>query len=256
MLPPGHCSQNTDGKTGKVVTAPFRVPHQSASLEGIVGGGPQCRPGEISLAHNGVLFLDEAAEFKSSVLQTLRVPLETGAVTLSRAGRSTTFPAKFQLLAAANPCPCGNFGVPGKICLCSARAVEMYWKRFSAPLLDRIDIRVPVFLPEKDAGFCDTTENLRKEIARATYIQRKRQGKKNAYLLPEEINTYCELSKDGQELLSEAAGQNPFSPRAVASCLKLGRTIADMAGEEKISVKAIEEAIHYRKNEGGVSMCF
>lgn len=256
MLPPGHCSQNTDGKTGKVVTAPFRVPHQSASLEGIVGGGPQCRPGEISLAHNGVLFLDEAAEFKSSVLQTLRVPLETGAVTLSRAGRSTTFPAKFQLLAAANPCPCGNFGVPGKICLCSARAVEMYWKRFSAPLLDRIDIRVPVFLPEKDAGFCDTTENLRKEIARATYIQRKRQGKKNAYLLPEEINTYCELSKDGQELLSEAAGQNAFSPRAVASCLKLGRTIADMAGEEKISVKAIEEAIHYRKNEGGVSMCF
>ncbi|MCR5725671.1 MAG: YifB family Mg chelatase-like AAA ATPase, partial [Treponema sp.] len=127
---------------------PFRQPHQTASIEGICGGGTGCRPGEISLAHNGVLFLDEAAEFRSAVLQMLRVPLETGSITLSRAGRSTVYPARFQLLMATNPCPCGNYGVSGKICLCSARAVEQYWRKFSGPLLDRIEIRIPVSSPD------------------------------------------------------------------------------------------------------------
>ena len=117
---------------------PFRIPHQTASIEGICGGGPNCRPGKISLAHNGVLFLDEAAEFRSSVLQMLRVPLESHTITLSRAGRSTTYPANFQLIMATNPCPCGNYGSKERICLCSAKSVEMYWRKFSAPLIDRV----------------------------------------------------------------------------------------------------------------------
>ena len=123
---------------------PFRIPHQTASIEGICGGGPNCRPGEIALAHNGVLFLDEAAEFRSSVLQMLRVPLDNKSITLSRAGRTTTYPANFQLLLALNPCPCGNYGSKDKICLCSAKSVELYWKKLSGPLLDRVPIRLHI----------------------------------------------------------------------------------------------------------------
>jgi magnesium chelatase family protein len=123
---------------------PFRMPHQTASIEGICGGGPNCRPGEISLAHNGVLFLDEAAEFRSSVLQMLRVPLENKSITLSRAGRSTTYPANFQLLMALNPCPCGNYGSSQKICLCSAKSVDLYWRKIGGPLMDKVPIRLHI----------------------------------------------------------------------------------------------------------------
>ena len=126
------------------VYPPFRMPHQTASIEGICGGGPNCRPGEISLAHNGILFLDEAAEFRTSVLQMLRVPIENRSITLSRAGRTTTYPANFQLLLALNPCPCGNYGSSQRICLCSAKSVEQYWRKISAPLLDRIPIRLHI----------------------------------------------------------------------------------------------------------------
>ena len=126
------------------VYPPFRTPHQTASIEGICGGGPNCRPGEITLAHNGVLFLDEAAEFRNSVLQMLRVPLENKSITLSRAGRTTTYPANFQLLLALNPCPCGNYGSKDKICLCSTKEVELYWKKLSGPLLDRVPIRLHI----------------------------------------------------------------------------------------------------------------
>lgn len=237
--------------------APFRMPHQSASLEGITGGGTRCRPGEISLAHNGVLFLDEAAEFRTSVLQTLRVPMESGSITLSRAGRSTTYPAQFQLLAAANPCPCGNFGVPDKICLCSARSVEQYWKKFSAPLLDRIDIRIPVFQAVQDCDYPSrSTTELRSSIATATVIQRQRQDKRNSRLLPDEINRICITTPEARQLLEEAVREYGFSPRAVASCMKLSRTIADMTGAGTIMEKHMEEAVFYRKNEGGVSFCF
>jgi magnesium chelatase family protein len=126
------------------VYPPFRMPHQTASIEGICGGGPNCRPGEITLAHNGVLFLDEAAEFRSSVLQMLRVPLENKTITLSRAGRTTVYPANFQLLLALNPCPCGNYGSKDKICLCSAKSVDLYWKKIGGPLLDRVPIRLHI----------------------------------------------------------------------------------------------------------------
>lgn len=156
----------------KTNNAPFRMPHQTASIEGMCGGGTDLRPGEISLAHNGTLFLDEAAEFRTSVLQILRVPLETKQITLARAGRSTIFPANFQLAMTVNPCPCGNYGEMKNICLCSAKSVEMYWKKFSAPLLDRIQIKIHI---EKDESETESVslEKLREQIANAYRIQRK-----------------------------------------------------------------------------------
>ena len=235
-----------------VRTAPFRQPHQTATIEGICGGGPRLTPGEISLAHNGVLFLDEAAEFKSSVLQMLRVPLESGSITLSRAGRSTVFPASFQLLLATNPCPCGNFGSRDKLCLCSSSAVAQYWKKFSAPLLDRVDIRVQVEKHEAEnaEGPAQTTAELREGIARAVLAQRARQDKKNARLSPPEISDFCPLSAEAEALLDEACLRHSFSPRGKASCIKLARTAADMRGEDAISGGSMAEALSYRKAGG------
>ncbi|NLM00630.1 MAG: YifB family Mg chelatase-like AAA ATPase [Treponema sp.] len=238
-----------------IKTAPFRIPHQSASLQGIIGGGKHCLPGEISLAHNGALFLDEAAEFRTSVLQALRVPLENGNVTLSRAGRHTVYPANFQLLIATNPCPCGNFGAPDKICVCNSRAVEQYWKKFSSPLLDRIDIRVPVFSSKNRKPY-KTSEELRHDIARAISIQRSRQGKQNALLLPEEINYYCKLDQGCKDFMNEQVIKNGFSARAIHSCIKLARTIADMAGSVAIRQEDLAEAVELRKNEGGIDIMF
>lgn len=242
---------------------PFRMPHQSASLEGLVGGGIHCHPGEISLAHNGVLFLDEAAEFKTSVLQTLRVPLESHAITLSRAGRHTVFPADFQLLIATNPCPCGNFGSPDKLCLCSSLAVENYWKKFSGPLLDRVDIRVPLLqkqtLPRdfpSEAGIYSgiSTKELRVGIQKAREIQIARQGKLNSKLTPEEISFYCKLHPVLEEYLANIADKHDFSTRAVHSCIKLARTIADMQGFYDIKLENLEEAVFYRKSQGMIDM--
>lgn len=268
-------------------TPPFRIPHQTASLEGICGGGTHCRPGEISLAHNGVLFLDEAAEFRSSVLQMLRVPIESGSVTLSRAGRTTIYPAMFQLLMAANPCPCGNFGSENKLCLCSMKSVEQYWRKFSGPLLDRVDIRVNVseskeehFVYKSDPchpcescceqencstcekiceeNFADegkmTTMELRKGVANAVYVQRNRQGKKNARLSPEEILTFCVLEKSEQAILDCAIRNEDFSQRAISSILKVARTIADMEKSKKILANHLLEAIAFRKNEGPIGL--
>lgn len=239
-----------------VQVPPFRMPHQSASLEGMVGGGYHCRPGEISLAHNGVLFLDEASEFKSSVLQALRVPMETGRASLSRAGRSTIYPARFQLLVATNPCPCGNFGVPGKMCLCSIKSVEQFWRKFSAPLLDRIDIRVAVVVPDEGAKSYKSTAELRPAIKEAVSIQRQRQGKPNSQLTPEEVTQICDCTVAAYELLNKAVQKDGFSPRAISSCLKVARTIADMASSTMIGEDAMEEAIKFRRNEGGMGICF
>ena len=249
--------------TELIKTSPFRMPHQSASLEGMVGGGTHCHPGEISLAHNGVLFLDEACEFRSSVLQTLRVPLESHSITLSRAGRHTIFPADFQLLIATNPCPCGNFGSKDKICLCSAFSVENYWKKFSGPLLYRIDIRVPVFqnlkLPRdfpKEAGIVSgsSTAELRVAIKKAQEIQLSRQGKLNSKLTPDEINFYCNLHSVLKEYLEHVTEKYDLSSRAVHSCIKLARTIADMQGTYDIKLQHLEEAFFYRKTEGPLEM--
>ena len=154
------------------VYPPFRIPHQTASIEGICGGGPNCRPGEITLAHNGVLFLDEAVEFRSSVLQMLRVPLENKIITLSRAGRTTVYPANFQLLLALNPCPCGNYGSSQKICLCSAKSVDLYWKKLGVPLLDRVSIRLHIDQSEGERKEY-TLEDLQSYVKRATEESRR-----------------------------------------------------------------------------------
>ena len=232
---------------------PFRIPHQTASIEGICGGGPTCRPGEISLAHNGVLFLDEAAEFRSSVLQMLRVPLENGTISLSRAGRTTVYPARFQLLMAVNPCPCGNYGSKSKICLCSLKSVDQYWKKFSAPLLDRIELRVFVENnsesenPAEERERLISTDEIRRGIARAVKTQRQRQGVRNEKLLPNEVQQFCELSASAQRVLDNAVLRYGFSPRAVSGCMKVARTIADIEGSQTIQKDHLAEAVEYRK---------
>lgn len=164
---------------------PFRIPHQTASIEGICGGGSNCRPGEITLAHNGVLFLDEAAEFRSSVLQMLRVPLENKSITLSRAGRCTTYPANFQLLMACNPCPCGNYGSKDKICLCSAKSVEQYWKKIGEPLLDRVPIKIHID-PSEGEREEYSLEELQRYVMAGT-VESRKLGKKFSELTPKEL---------------------------------------------------------------------
>ena len=215
-------------------TRPFRVPHQTASIEGMCGGGINCRPGEISLAHNGVLFLDEAAEFRSSVLQMIRVPLESDFITLSRAGRSTTYPAKFQLLMATNPCPCGNFGAEGKICLCSVRAVEQYWRKFSAPLLDRVSIRF----------FCNKTgkaskkwrlKELRGMVERAWKVQYERQGCLNQDV---DGNVVEDVLVKFKDLFPTDA-----SSRALHNMAKVARTIADMECRSEVENGDVYRAV-------------
>ncbi|HKL85243.1 MAG TPA: YifB family Mg chelatase-like AAA ATPase [Treponemataceae bacterium] len=244
-----------DGSNPLLYKAPFREPHQNASLEGIIGGGKNCLPGEISLAHGGVLFLDEAAQFRSSVLQALRTPLETGTVTVSRAGRADTYPAQFQLLMAVNPCPCGNFGAAGRICTCTPDMVEKYWKRMTAPLLDRIDIRVALDSPEgksliqSQSGF--NTTDLRKSIMKARLAQQKR-GKVNARLDPEEIEKICHLSPSSQTLFSKSMEHARLSGRGGHALLKVARTIADLEEEPNIQDEHILEAIQFRKWNGFV----
>ena len=209
-------------------TRPFRMPHQTATIEGMCGGGPRCSPGEITLAHNGVLFLDEAAEFRSGVLQMLRIPVESGQITLSRAGRSTVFPARFQLVMAANPCPCGNYGVKDRVCLCSARSIDQYWKKFGGPLLDRIAIRYNMSTQNGMEVSKWSLEALRRMIRIAWERQYKRQGKLNQDLEPMYVLEYCKMSDGARELLDKEELARDLSARALGNIMKLARTIADM----------------------------
>ena len=232
---------------------PFRIPHQTASIEGMCGGGPGCRPGEISLAHNGALFLDEAAEFKSSVLQMLRVPLENHSITLSRAGRSTTYPADFQLLMATNPCPCGNYGSKDKVCLCSLRSISLYWQKFSAPLLDRVDIRfafsnTAIAAP---SDFDSSSAGIRQAVKKAWEAQLKRQGKLNRALTVEEVAQILRspslITNDAITLLDREGTRYGFGVRARASIIKIARTVADLQGLEKIDSNCVRIAVELRK---------
>ena len=239
------------GKRSAITKRPFRVPHQTASIEGICGGGSRLSPGEISLAHNGALFLDEAAEFRTSVLQMLRVPLENGIISLSRAGRSTVYPARFQLLMSTNPCPCGNYGSKEKICLCSMRSIEQYWKKFSAPLLDRIDLRIQAESERNSEQNSDapcSTNELRTHIAAAVNAQRKRQAKMNGLLSASEIAAYCKCTDKASALLDKKTREYDLSARAVSGCLKVARTISDLAEKELIGEEEIEEAVTLRKS--------
>ena len=217
---------------------PFRMPHQTATIEGMCGGGPNCRPGEVSLSHKGTLFLDEAAEFRSSVIQQLRVPLESRQITLSRAGRSTTYPADFQLAMAMNPCPCGCYGSPDKICLDSARSIEQYWKKISDPLLDRVEIKTFVQKDVKDTRKI-SIEEMKAQIATAFEIQRKR-GVYNSHMTPEDIQKYCKLDNESQAYLDKE--EDKLTPREKSNLLKLSLTIANMDGREEIHINDIKEA--------------
>ena len=221
--------------------APFRMPHQTASIEGMCGGGVNCRPGEISLATNGTLFLDETAEFRTSVLQMLRVPLESNSITLSRAGRNTVYPAKFQLVMAANPSPDGNFLVEDKICLSSAKTVEHYWKKFSSPLLDRVEIKKFMDNKQEKKGVADSIEEMKNKIATAYKIQRKR-GVYNAHLTPFEIANYCKLKDEASKAFFQRMEKTNLSRRGLSNILKVSLTIANMDGREQILEKDLKQA--------------
>lgn len=211
------------------VYPPFRTPYKSATIEGICGGGANCRPGEITLAHNGVLFLDEAAEFRSSVLQMLRVPLENKSITLSRAGRCTTYPAKFQLLMACNPCPCGNLGSKNKTCFCSAKFVEQYWKKFPAPLLDRVPIKIHID-PEKGERKEYSLEELQSYVKRATEESR-RLGTSFRDLTVEQIQEMLPVYV--YERLTKIADEYGWSKRRRFDLYRVWITIVSAFGDDK-----------------------
>ncbi len=236
---------------------PFRAPHHTISHAGLVGGGNWPHPGEISLAHFGVLFLDELPEFGMRVLEVLRQPLEDKVVTISRAQGSLTFPASFQLVGAMNPCPCGYYGDPIKPCTCSTILVTKYQKRISGPLLDRIDIHVEVprieydKLSDKRLGESSNSIRQRVELARITQRNRfENDGgtliKCNADMRPSELRKYCILDDTGQALMRTAMNQLQLSARGYHRVLKLARTISDLAGSMDIIPAHLAEALQYR----------
>lgn len=224
---------------------PFRMPHQTASIEGMCGGGSNCSPGEVSFAHNGVLFLDEAAEFRSSVLQFLRVVADNHNICLSRAGRHTIYPAKCQFVLSTIPCPCGNLGRKDKVCLCSAKAVEQFWHKFTAPLIDRIGIRFDADNISSKCREVGSLDEARTMIATAWKRQLKRQGKLNEDLTDDEVKKFIKVSEEGTSYLADQSMINSLSPRSKEKILKLARTIADMSSTEhdSISKEHIEVAL-------------
>ena len=230
---------------------PFRAPHHSASSVALVGGGSDPRPGEISLAHHGVLFLDELPEFERRVLEMLRGPMESGNVAISRAARQAEFPARFQLIAAMNPCPCGYLGHFNGRCRCTSDQVARYRAKISGPLLDRIDIQLEVpAVPQKDllrqaAG--EASGAVRERVATAHQVQVQRQGKSNSSLGTREIDRWCRPQVAAEGLLRQAISRLNLSARAYHRVLKLARTIADLAGSEAIAVGHVAEALQYRK---------
>jgi len=230
---------------------PFRAPHHSASSVALVGGGSDPRLGEVSLAHHGVLFLDELPEFERRVLEMLRGPLESGYVAISRAARQAEFPARFQLIAAMNPCPCGYLGHFNGRCRCTPDQVARYRGRISGPLLDRIDIHLEVpAVPQEDllrqsAG--EASDAVRARVAAAHQVQIQRQKKTNSCLGTREIDRWCRPQAAAESLLRQAISRLGLSARAYHRVLKLARTIADVAGAETIAVAHVAEAIQYRK---------
>ena len=228
---------------------PFVATHHSASAPALVGGGGVPRPGEISMAHHGVLFLDELPEFDRRVLEALREPLETGHIRVARAARRAEFPARFQLVAAMNPCPCGYLGEAR--CRCTPDQIAKYRAKLSGPFLDRIDLMIDVpVVPEADLaarGGGEASAVVRERVLRARTAQIARQGKPNAQLGPDEIDRYCLPDSAGAQLLKQAMARLDLSARAYHRILKVARTIADLAGAEHIGGPHVAEAIHYRR---------
>ncbi|MDC8444913.1 MAG: YifB family Mg chelatase-like AAA ATPase [Nitrosomonas sp.] len=231
---------------------PYRAPHHTASGVALVGGGSHPRPGEISLAMHGVLFLDELAEFDRKVLEVLREPLESGRITISRAARQAEFPARFQLIAAMNPCPCGYLGHASGKCHCTPDQIARYRARISGPLLDRIDLQIEVpavpqeeLMRQQTAG--EKSEAIRRRIEKSYRKQIDRQGKANNQLSVKEIDRFCAPDPDSENLLKQAIARLNLSARAYHRILKVARTIADLSDADKIGKQHIAEAIQYRR---------
>jgi magnesium chelatase family protein len=230
---------------------PFRAPHHSASSAALVGGGNLPRPGEISLAHHGILFLDELPEFDRDVLEALREPLESGRISIARAARQAQFPARFQLVAAMNPCPCGHCGDRSGRCRCTPERIARYRGRISGPLADRIDIKLEVPPPRETeltaalAG--ESSERIRARVEAARERQRARQGKPNALLGTREIDRHCGTDREGDQLLRHALARLLLSARAYHRVLRVARTIADLSARSSIAAEHIAEAIQYRR---------
>jgi magnesium chelatase family protein len=245
-----------DAGAGLVGTRPFRAPHHTISDAGLVGGGVIPRPGEVSLAHNGVLFLDELPEFPRNVLEVMRQPLEDGTVSIARASMSLTFPARFMLAAAMNPCPCGYFNDRSRECHCTPPMIQHYIAKISGPLLDRIDIHIDVpavnYKEMRSASEPENSAHIRERIMRAREVQLRRFGSLreklycNAQMSPRHMRAFCELSADCERLLERAMTQQGLSARAHDRILKVARTIADLDGTANLSPKHIAEAIQYR----------
>lgn len=237
-----------------VKSRPFRAPHHTASSVSLIGGGRIPKPGEVSLAHNGVLFLDELPEFKKDVLEVLRQPMEDEIVTISRVNATLTYPSKFMMLASMNPCPCGYYGDPFHECTCSQGSIDRYLGKISNPLLDRIDIHIevlPVNYSElRDDKNQETSESIRNRVNRAREIQLQRYKDDNIYnnsqLKPRDIKKYCKLNDRAEMIMKEAFKKYRFSARTYNKILKVGRTIADLDEQNIITERHILEAIRYR----------
>jgi len=237
-----------------IVTRPFRNPHHTISDAGLIGGGQIPKPGEVSLSHNGVLFLDELPEFKKNVLEVMRQPLEEERVTISRAATSLTYPARFMLVAAMNPCPCGYYSDATKECNCTVPQIQRYRSKISGPLMDRIDIHIEVpavkyrDLANRDAG--EPSREIKKRVDEARRIQLDRfKGMKiysNAQMNNRHIKKFCQINETSQKLLETAIDTFGLSARAYTRILKVARTIADLEGLEDIEPSHLSEAIQYR----------
>ena len=246
----------TDPRHPLVDTRPFRSPHHTASTVSLAGGGGVPRPGEISLAHNGVLFLDELPEFDKSALETLRQPLEDGFVTITRASGSLTLPSRFMLVCAMNPCRCGWYGHPSGRCTCSPQQVEQYMRRISGPLLDRIDMHIEVPSVEYEAmrrkEQPESSADIRVRVNAAREVQKKRfagtEVSCNAYMTPSMIGQYCQLDAAGEKLMQGAFERLGLTGRSHDRILRMARTIADLEGAENIEAAHLAEAIQYRSS--------
>jgi magnesium chelatase family protein len=245
-------------------TRPFRSPHHTVSDAGLIGGGAIPGPGEVSLAHNGVLFLDELPEFRRNVLEVLRQPLEDGRVTITRAAMTMTFPADFTLAAAMNPCPCGYFTDPAHSCNCTGPQIQRYLNRISGPLLDRIDIHVDV-APVRYSDLSSTlptgesSRDIRERVVRAREEQSRRFAHLsgvhcNGGMTSSMVRRFCRLRREGRSLLKSAMDHYGFSARAYDRIVKVSRTIADLAGSEEIGPSHIAEAVQYRSMTGSLHL--
>lgn len=237
-----------------ITNRPFRAPHHTISPKSLIGGGLIPKPGEISLSHYGVLFLDELPEFNRSTLEVLRGPLEDGIVSISRVNSSFTYPCKFMFVASMNPCPCGYYGSKEKECTCTEQAISKYMGKISGPLLDRIDIQIEVtgvkYQKLESNNKIESSKDIQKRVNVARQIQRERYKDEKIYsnseLTPKLIEKYCQIDEESKKILQTAFEKLGFSARAYGRILKVARTIADLAGSTRINKSHIAEAIQYR----------